>query len=441
MLGADTHAIQGVRRDPATNHRIADRAYDLELATVRARDANLRCAECARQRRTTLRQSRSATQRAQQPNRSVERVVIPGMLVSEEDVAGKLAGEERFPSPHAGPHMRMAGRPEPRPPSEFRDMTKYGFAGLDVCQQGGSRRIGQDVRGEDTEQMVRRHDLSCAVHDAKPVPIPVEGNAQVETVGPYCRRELRQVLGFRGVRMVRREPAVDSAVQDVMLAGKASRKVLEERAGRTVPRIPCNPERASLAGEPIRKGRGVRRPDTEVFHHAWPRVARERRRMGQLLDRLTEERCPAERELETVVLRRIVRSGNHYGPVGGQTMVGEMHHGRRADPDPYHVSAGFTESLDECALERGRGQPAITTHHDSARRALSRYPDCECLAERPCVGAPQGLADDSANVVGPQDRRIKPAPRAASLALHGPAARRQVDRPVAPGPAIERAST
>ena len=128
----------------------------------------------------------------------------------------------------------------------------------------------------------------------------------------------------------------------------------------------------------------------------------------------------AEHHLEAVIARRIVRARDHEAAIDAERIDGVIEHRRRPEADPHHVDAA-------CHRAR-RPAPPRARANSAGRRGRPRrgVPPAarRCAAKlRPIargVGLEQRFADDAADVVFAQDRRVEAVARSRSResALH-----------------------
>ena len=104
-----------------------------------------------------------------------------------------------------------------------------------------------------------------------------------------------------------------------------------------------------------------------------------------------------------------MRAGHLQAAVGVEVMDRKIEHRRRAAADPEHVDAAGAQAFGQRLGEFGRAQPAIEAEAGLAA-ARSGQQRRIGLAERPRVDREQRLADDAADVVFPQHRRVELVP-------------------------------
>ena len=236
----------------------------------------------------------------------------------------------------------------------------------------------------------------------------------------YRVDQLGQVAGHRGVGVVGGKGPVDRIVQQDVAAGEGARERAEHRAGGAVAGIPRHRERrldrfCEKARDVSAGNVGLRR-----LARAACAIAAGGGGLRQRLDVGAEERPPAQHHLDPVVVRRIVRAGDHHAAVARALVNGEVEHRGGTQADAEHVGAGVREALDQAILQARRAQPAIAPDADQ-RRPIGGRPAPRDGGEAPAdgnhVGRAQRLADDPPDVVRAEDRRIERASRA-----HGEAA-------------------
>ncbi len=106
------------------------------------------------------------------------------------------------------------------------------------------------------------------------------------------------------------------------------------------------------------------------------------------------------------MLRRIVRAGHHDAAVDVQGIGGEVEHRRRSPADVEHREAAVDQALGHRVGQLGRGDPTVIAKRH-LRAAVAGQDGAEGPAEMVGVLRAQRLADDAADIVLAQDRRIE----------------------------------
>ena len=230
-------------------------------------------------------------------------------------------------------------------------------------------------------------------------------------------------FGLGRVGVVRRESAVDRLVeQDV-----PARQVAVTSAAATSPVAPLPASQATVSGARRRRNR------ERAARHKSSKTAcsstRPRRRRGtrpraaiwpSRWMSAPKNGLPAEHHLEAVVVGRVVRARHHDPAIDRERRRREIEHRRRPEADAHHVDAGARQALDQRRLELGRGQPPVTADRDALAAGLGQHRGKARPMAR-ASAAEQGLADDAADVVFAQDRRIEAMP-----ALQAPIRRSEI---------------
>src|ERR1700738_3392451 len=112
--------------------------------------------------------------------------------------------------------------------------------------------------------------------------------------------------------MMGRKGAVDRLVQQDVPAGQTCGELLDDLAGRAVSGIPGDGQRA-VAVIVARQSRDVLLADRALFDPSSlaARSPEAPGRLAELLDRRPVKRLALEDELETIVVGRVVRAGDH----------------------------------------------------------------------------------------------------------------------------------
>ena len=110
------------------------------------------------------------------------------------------------------------------------------------------------------------------------------------------------------------------------------------------------------------------------------------------------ERPLAEHEFEAILIRRVVRPGNHYAAVGVLVIDRIIQHGSRAETDPRNIDPTRGQAINQRRLEVRRRQPPVVADTNPAA-ALASDAGGEGAADHAGVGGCQAGPDDTANVV------------------------------------------
>ena len=223
--------------------------------------------------------------------------------------------------------------------------------------------------------------------------------------------KLHQVLRHGRVRMVGREGAVDRLVQQDVLARQRG-----VSASMTAPAAPLPASQATVSlrvappsivlqqaldigvARPVFSRRAVARGDSRPWR---PCVA-------ELLDVVAEERRLAEHHLEAVVVRRVVRAGDHHAAVerrGRRTAKYSIGVG----PRPIRTTSSplAARPSTRAASSSGELQPAVIADRDALAAACAP-PRCRSRGRsRAHPRGGQRLADDAADVVFAQDGAVE----------------------------------
>ena len=304
----------------------------------------------------------------------------------------------------------MARLPHLRPPAGLGHGVEQRLARLHIGDDARARPLGQQVAREQDQKLVRPEHFPFAVHRAQAVAVAVERNAEVEALAPDQFYELGEVLRHGRVGMVGREGPVDGLVQQHVPARQSRREPRHDAPGRAVAGVPADAEPragASLLG----KARDIGVLDSDLGDRApaLDKVTRGGER-PERPDAFAEKGFARHHHLEAVIVRRVVRAGDHDARVEAQMVHGEIEHRRRPEADAGHVDAGGGKPFHQRRLQAGRTQPAVTAH----RRALPAAPrqnGAEGAAEGGRIRLRQGLADNAARIVFPEECRVELVPR------------------------------
>ena len=320
-----------------------------------------------------------------------------------------LAGERRPGLGHAALDEGVARLPHLGPPAGLGHGVEQRLTRLHIGDHACARPLGEQVAREQDEQLVRPEHFPFAVHSAQAVAVAVERKAEVEALATHQIDELDQVFRHGRVRMVRGKGPVDLFVQQEMFARQQCREPGHDAPGRTVPGVPADTQPrpvARLLGQPRDIGVLDNGPGNRAPPLGEPACGGER---PERPDALAEERLARHHHLEAVVVGRVVRAGDHDARVEAQLVHGEIEHRRRPETDAGHIDAGRGKPPHQRRLEAGRAQPAVMAHR-CAPPSGPRQHGAESAAERQRIRLRQGLADNAARVVFPEETRVENMP-------------------------------
>ncbi len=296
----------------------------------------------------------------------------------------------------------MAGAAHQRLAATSFNFLEEDAAGLYIGDDRRPRPLGEDRASEDDEKLVAPDHPSLAIDYADAVAVAVKGYAEIAPVLGDGSLQVAQVLLDGRIRMVRREGAVDSLVDNDMTARQAVAELAQHGAGSTITRIPGDSQLLAgphITSEPVDIGfrdmfiLDAATTDGEVIgaDHAPER-----------LDILAEESAMRLHHLDAVVLWRVMRAGDHHPATGVEVMRREVEHRRRAEADAIDVRPGRGKTLDEGRLERGRAEASVIT--DGNRTSAVANDQCtEGPPDRAHVLQLQCFANDAADVVFAED--------------------------------------
>src|SRR5439155_25946675 len=213
-----------------------------------------------------------------------------------------------------------------------------------------------------------------------------------------------EVFGNGRIGMMVRKGAVALAEQTAAGDAEPLEKLWrDERAGAVAAIIDdANP--AAQTADPLRHVVDVPFDDRFLTYTARSCSRSRARSEGvEVLNLLAVYGRRAERELEAVVLRRIVRSRDLNAADDVEVVQRPVVQRRRHDTDVDHIDPGCCQPADQRVAQRGSARPVVAAHRDGA----SNVPLAEVrrirLADSARRVRRQILADDPANAVLPTD--------------------------------------
>ena len=239
----------------------------------------------------------------------------------------------------------MAGLPHQRVATQLGDLVEQRLAGLHVGDDRGAGVVLQHVGGVDRHELVAPHHAAQMVDGADAVAVAVEADADVAAVLRHRLLQVDEVLLDRRVRMVVGEVAVDLVEQQDVPAGQLRGQAAQDLAGGAVAGVPGD---GQVAGAVIVPHHAVHIGvlDVDVLRRAFAgHIIGLRRDDAQVEDLLAVDRTLAQHHLDAVVVRRVVRAGDHDAGRRLAVAGGEIQHRRGAEPDPQHMQAAGDQTL------------------------------------------------------------------------------------------------
>ena len=124
--------------------------------------------------------------------------------------------------------------------------------------------------------------------------------------------------------------------------------------------------------------------------------------LAQRLDRLARQRVTGEHHFQTVVLRRVVRTGDHYAGQRAEFVRGVVEHRGRHHPDIDDIDAAGLQPARQRCGELGAGVAAVAADDHGVAATRLRFA-ADSAADEFDAADGEGVADDAADVVGLED--------------------------------------
>ena len=121
---------------------------------------------------------------------------------------------------------------------------------------------------------------------------------------------------------------------------------------------------------------------------------------------MSEQRQAAQHHFQSVVFRRIVRTGHSNAGAAAEMVRSEIEHRRGLHADVLDVDARRHDTLHE-SCRQGRSGKATVAAHAHGLDALASGPGAEHFADAAHNVFGQRFSNDAADVVGLEDRTIK----------------------------------
>ncbi len=340
-----------------------------------------------------------ARQDFDQPGTGIEAVVeaVPALL--EKNVAAHLPGEHRPGFLELGLEQGMAGLPEQRYAAVGAYPGEQVARRFDVENDRATRVPAQYISGEQHQLAIRPEDAAIRPDHAESVTVAVEGQADFGTRGLDARAQVTQVFRPRRVGMMVREVAVDVAVHGIHRAAQGAIESGGIGPGDAIAGIDDDahgPGRLDVVDDALGVGCGdVVLP---IAARAWNEIVRFDA-PAQPLDGFAGQGCAGQDHFQAIVVRGVVRAGEHHSGLGRQMLRGEVAHGRGDLPEIDDMHARGAQTRYQRARQFRPGEPAVATDDDLR---LTHVPGlgADGAPDRGNDLRRQRLADNAANIVG-----------------------------------------
>ena len=271
---------------------------------------------------------------------------------------------------------------------------------LHVVDDIGARVSTGDVPREQHHEAVRPDDRPAVGHDAQAIGIAVEGHAHVRLVFTNGSDEIVEVRRVGRVRMVIRKAAVYICIQANYFAPKPFEKRGRHQAADAIAAVDHYLERSG-EGDIAEHAVHVRFDYVNRLHDA----AHSGRAFAAFDARaqagygVPRKHATADHHLQSVVLRRIVRSRDHDPRPGFERVGGIVEKRRRNAADNDDIATASGEARHQGLAQALGGVAPIAAHGDPAAALFERL-------RRECAADPvDGLGREipvykAANVVG-----------------------------------------
>ena len=233
----------------------------------------------------------------------------------------------------------MAGAPHQRHAAGPGNLVIERLAGLHIGDDRRPRPFGKHGARQHDHQLVTPQDAALPVDHADPVAIAIQRDAEVGLVLGHRLHQLFQIFRHGRVGMMIRESAVHLDIQQHMAGGQAHADFIHQRAAGAITAVPDDLQLlafAIVAHHPV----GIFLHDVMPADRARAALEIATGRQGaQALNIVTEERIVPQHHLETVIIRGVVRPGQHNPAIGMQVIDGEIQHRRRPHADAPDIDA------------------------------------------------------------------------------------------------------
>jgi hypothetical protein len=154
---------------------------------------------------------------------------------------------------------------------------------------------------------------------------------------------------------MRRKAPVDRCIDQRVPSGQTCNQLFNDCRNRAVATVPHYVQIRCVLGE------ARELPDVSIgaTHSLDPQILQltpvphDRSRRDKSFQRCAEHRLCAEQQLEAILIRRIVRAGDHDTAVEAGGPDTEVHLRSRTQPEPHHAQASCEKAIDERTFESG----------------------------------------------------------------------------------------
>src|SRR4051812_854211 len=268
-------------------------------------------------------------------------------------MAAHLAGEERAVLLHFRLDERVADLPHDGAAAPPLDVVVEGLRAFPLAHNGGTRKILENVAGEDEQELVTPENVPVFVDGAEPIRVAVEGDAQIGAFDADFLLQISQILRDSGIGMMVREGAVEVAEQLDHFVPEGSEEPRPDDPAGAIAGIDDDSELAGGLAKRLRDevevgGRNV------VLELATLSRARPGLRVDVSLECLhlrTRHGALSDPNLEAVVFGWIVRAGDHAEAIDRERVRGEVGERSRHDSDGEDVDPLLARPSRETALK------------------------------------------------------------------------------------------
>src|SRR6185437_1994494 len=284
-------------------------------------------------------------------------VHVPGHLARERSVhLVHLLFDERVPRL---PHHRYAARLLNRIWQRLRALHVEDYR----CVLHASK----DIARIQEQQIISPDDVTVPLNDADPVSVAVERNAEIVAALVHLVDEIFEILRNGRVRMVVGKRAVTFAEHARDFDTELCEQLWCDEATDAVTGIDRDPEWARDLANSTKHIVDVPIDDRFISPAALP--LGETSGDSELVNALNVvavDRRPADAELESVVLGRVVRSGNLDARDDVEIVLCPIRHRCRNDADVHDGDTALDQPRDQCVVEAIAAGPVVAADRDGS---------------------------------------------------------------------------
>ncbi len=301
-------------------------------------------------------------------------------------MAAHLAGQLGLLLAHLLLDKRVPRGRHDSDPAQLLHTVEEGLGTLDLPDDLGLAwplPVRDEVGAIDVGQLVAPDDVAVLVDGPDAVNVAIVGDAKIGMLCQHTLAQSLQCVQTGGIGVVIREGAIRLGVHEHGVHAQLLHEVRDNQACTTVSTIDDNPGMRPLLL--------AQRTLLELVHqlvtidrelikardgaHGYCHRVNDLGEIRKALNLISVERLPADRNLKTVVLRRVMAARDHDSAVHRQGKQGMVQRGRRHDTNVHDIPSLARDPIDQCCRQvlTARTHVAPDRERQRARASLLPY--------------------------------------------------------------------